>query len=65
MNEDIEKKVLKWFMDKIRMGDKMFSVDECILEIGLDPQNKEYIETIDDIFQRLEHNSRISYDYNT
>ena len=52
MDLDIKEKVNDWIMDKIMQGETSFDIKVCAKDIGLDPDNKNDVETINKVFQR-------------
>jgi hypothetical protein len=57
MNIDIKNKVIEWIYYKIKYGIKIFDLEECIKDIGLDPNNFDDIKEVDSVFEYLEINN--------
>ena len=51
MDEITKYKVLNWISDKLEKGVTLFDVTECTKDIGLNPYDKDDIETVDKVFQ--------------
>ena len=51
MDENTKNKVLNWILDKIGKGETYLDIQECVKDIGLNPENIEDIEKVDLIFQ--------------
>jgi len=51
MNNNIEDKVNLWIIEKIRNGVRVFDIEECTKDIGLNPNDKYDVEMVDDIFE--------------
>ncbi|OYT28704.1 hypothetical protein B6U98_04215 [Thermoplasmatales archaeon ex4572_165] len=50
MDKIIKKKVLDWIDEKILRGEKIFEIDSCILDIGLNPLKKNDCECVEEVF---------------
>jgi len=51
MNNEIKLKVMTWITQQLTQGNKDFDVMSCIEEIGLDPDNPNDFEMVDEVFQ--------------
>lgn len=51
MDDIIKNKVLNWILDKIGKGETYLNIEECVEDIGLNPDNIKDIEKVDLIFQ--------------
>ena len=51
MDDRVKQKVLDWMSLKISKGGTQFAVDDCILEIGLDPFDKQCYDCVQEIFE--------------
>ena len=47
----VKQKVLDWMSLKISYGDTQFVVDDCLLEIGLNPCDKRSYDCILEVFE--------------
>ena len=50
MDELIKKKVLDWINVKIGDGFTQFRIDDCIMDLGMNPLNIRDIDSIEEIF---------------
>ena len=50
MDKTIKRKVLDWIDDKILSGEKIFEIDSCILDIGLNPLKKNDYDSVETVF---------------
>jgi hypothetical protein len=61
MNNKIENKVNLWIIEKIKNGIKIFNIEECTKDIGLNPNNKYDVEMVDEIFECFKETANMLY----
>ena len=54
MDRDSKNKILYWFIDKKMKGYSIFDFNECMLDVGLEPQIYSNINMIDKQFRLYE-----------
>ena len=50
MDKNIKRKVLDWIDNKILRGEKIFEIESCILDIGLNPSKKNVYDSVEEVF---------------